>query len=57
MGIVYSGVLVSTPIACPVSDNSDNCFDVDYYQSLLANSTTAAPLQSTTESLLSHTEL
>ncbi|KAF8362902.1 slc-28.2 [Pristionchus pacificus] len=52
-----AGVLVSTPIACPVSDNSDNCFDVDYYQALLANSTTAAPIQSTTESLLSHTEL
>ncbi|GMR36878.1 hypothetical protein PMAYCL1PPCAC_07073 [Pristionchus mayeri] len=52
-----AGVLVSKPIACNVDDSSANCFDVDYYQALLANSTTVAPLQSTTESFTLHTEL
>lgn len=44
-----AGVLVSTPIACTVADNSANCFDVDYYQSLLANATTLAPVETTSQ--------
>ncbi|GMT15019.1 hypothetical protein PFISCL1PPCAC_6316 [Pristionchus fissidentatus] len=34
-----AGVLVANPTPCAMDNPNDNCFDVDYYQALLANST------------------